>query len=202
MLPRSALVVAGNGVCMGRRGRAEGEEENEEGGSHAESIPTSAPFLGRGSLPRRDWEADPLGRAAMYHRLMPGRTRLLLTGALFALLGPGCAASVPATEMRVRVNAPESDAPQPVEGPFARRLVAQGAVLLDVRSGVEHLLRHLDGSRSIPLEELPTRLEELGDENTAIVVYCLSGARSARAATLLSRAGFTRVYDVGSMFAY
>ena len=121
----------------------------------------------------------------------------------FALLSIGaCGGSVPATEMRLRVATPESDAPQPVDGRLARRLVAQGAVLLDVRSPVEHLIRHIDGSRNIPVDELRRRVDELGGTDTPVVVYCLSGERSGRAARILSEAGFTRVYDVGSMFSY
>ncbi len=114
----------------------------------------------------------------------------------------GCGGSVPATQMRVRVEAPQSDEPQPVDGRLARRLVAQGAVLLDVRSGFEYLVRHIDGSRNIPVDELESRLDELGDRDAPVVVYCLSGNRSGRAAALLTEAGFTRVYDVGSMFSY
>jgi DNA-binding transcriptional ArsR family regulator len=44
-------------------------------------------------------------------------------------------------------------------------------VLLDVRPRMEHLAGHLPGARSIPLEELAGRLEEL-PRDALIVTYC------------------------------
>ncbi|HJL14283.1 MAG TPA: rhodanese-like domain-containing protein [Sandaracinaceae bacterium LLY-WYZ-13_1] len=95
-----------------------------------------------------------------------------------------------------------SDAVERVSGRRARALVDRGAVLVDVRSRLEYLVRHVDGARNIPVAELPRRADELGDPETPIVVYCLSGHRSAEAARILEDAGFERVYDAGSIFAY
>lgn len=79
----------------------------------------------------------------------------------------------------------------------AHRLVAEGATLLDVRSPAEHALRHLPGSRLIPVDELASRVDELPRERP-VVVYCASGRRSAHAAALLTARGFT-VHDLGGM---
>jgi rhodanese-related sulfurtransferase len=51
----------------------------------------------------------------------------------------------------------------------------------------------------VPLDQLPSRLRELGSKEEPIVVYCRSGRRSALAAAILRKAGFTRVTDVGSL---
>lgn len=80
----------------------------------------------------------------------------------------------------------------------ARELVANGALLLDVRSVDEFVAQHIPGARNIPVNELPARMSELGSSARPIVVYCRSGARSALAAQLLRRAGYD-VTDIGSI---
>src|SRR5262249_35329468 len=48
---------------------------------------------------------------------------------------------------------------------------AGGVILLDVRPRQEYEASHLSGARSIPLDELPTRLDEL-PADLLIVTYC------------------------------
>ena len=62
--------------------------------------------------------------------------------------------------------------------------------ILDVRNPEEIAICRIDGSTVIPLSELPGRLGEL-NPNASIVVHCKSGARSAKAITLLHAAGFS-----------
>lgn len=81
----------------------------------------------------------------------------------------------------------------------ARRLVAAGAKLVDVRSPEEFATGHLPGARNIPVDELASRLQEIGPRNQAVVVYCASAGRSASAARLLAGAGFTQVHNLGPM---
>lgn len=74
---------------------------------------------------------------------------------------------------------------------------AQGLLILDVRSPKEHALGRIEGAKLIPLTELQARLPELGSAKEApVLVYCLTGARSAIASTLLHRAGWTKVYNL------
>ncbi len=81
----------------------------------------------------------------------------------------------------------------------ARALVEGGAKLVDVRTPGEHASGHIAGSINVPLQELGNRLAELGDKSKPIVVYCASGMRSASAASMLRRAGFAEVHDLGSV---
>jgi phage shock protein E len=81
-----------------------------------------------------------------------------------------------------------------------RRLVAEGALLLDVRTPAEFASGHVAGATNIPVQELPARLGELRDA-PRVVVYCRSGARSAAAAQMLRSRGHD-VLDVGPMTAY
>lgn len=84
-----------------------------------------------------------------------------------------------------------------VDGAEAQRLVAQGATLLDVRTTGEWEGGHLEGAVLIPIRDLEARLAEI-PRDKAVVVYCASGARSARAAAILSGAGYT-AHDLGGM---
>lgn len=77
------------------------------------------------------------------------------------------------------------------------QLVADGALLLDVRTPAEFSDGHVDGALNIAVQELESRLAEL-DPARPVVVYCRSGSRSAAAARLLRDRGFS-VTDVGAM---
>lgn len=80
-----------------------------------------------------------------------------------------------------------------------QQLVKEGALLVDVRSPQEFSSGHIKGAKNIPVSEVATRLKEFGDTQKPIVVYCRSGARSARAQSTLKGAGFTQVYNLGGM---
>jgi adenylyltransferase/sulfurtransferase len=67
--------------------------------------------------------------------------------------------------------------------------------VLDVREPAEAVICAIPGGRLIPLGELPRRLSEL-DPGREIVVYCRSGARSARAVSLLRERGFPRARNL------
>ena len=87
-----------------------------------------------------------------------------------------------------------------IDGKTARALVKdQKALILDVRTDDEFNARHLDGAVNIPIEDLQTRIAGLTDKKRPIIVYCQSGSRSAKAAQLLTRAGFTQVSDLGGI---
>lgn len=86
-----------------------------------------------------------------------------------------------------------------ISGEEAHRLVADEALLLDVRSPAEFEDGHIEGAVNVPVDELEGRLGDLAPHDRPIVVYCLSGNRSARAAQMLSQAGYSAVHDLGSI---
>jgi phage shock protein E len=90
-------------------------------------------------------------------------------------------------------------ASRPGGGPQARAAVAAGARLVDVRTPEEFAAGHLPNAVNVPVTELEGRLAELGPKEASLVVYCRSGARSARAKRLLESAGFRTVVDLGAM---
>ena len=81
---------------------------------------------------------------------------------------------------------------------FAR---TPGALLLDVRTEEEYAGGHIPGSRNVPLGTLG-RAELPADPETPLFVYCLSGARSRQAASVLWRAGYAHVTDLGGICNY
>lgn len=78
---------------------------------------------------------------------------------------------------------------------LASRLAEDGLHLLDVRDAVEGQISQLPGAQVIPLAQLPARLAEL-DPAQEWVVYCRTGARSARAVELLRNAGYGNVKNL------
>ncbi len=74
------------------------------------------------------------------------------------------------------------------------------SLTLDVRTPEEFSEGHLPGAMLVPYDELPQRAEQvLPDKNRTIFVYCLSGARSKRAANTLEAKGYTHVYEIGGI---
>lgn len=86
-----------------------------------------------------------------------------------------------------------------ISGEEARRMVAGGARLLDVRTSAEFASGSLPNARNIPVAELGNRTRELGGKEKPVVVFCQSGARSATAKRMLTSAGFTTVRNLGPL---
>jgi glyoxylase-like metal-dependent hydrolase (beta-lactamase superfamily II)/rhodanese-related sulfurtransferase len=82
--------------------------------------------------------------------------------------------------------------------PHALAEIAARVQVLDVRESEEfgHGLGHIQGALLIPLGQLEARLGELSRERPVVTV-CRSGARSARAAAMLAKAGFQDVANLG-----
>jgi len=88
-----------------------------------------------------------------------------------------------------------------VEELSRRRDAGEELFLVDVREPHEVQICSI-GGKLIPLGELPRRVHEL-DTAQELVVYCRSGARSARAVAFLQQAGFRRVHNLaGGILAW
>ncbi len=70
----------------------------------------------------------------------------------------------------------------------ARSRMDAGAILVDVREPQEWAAGHVEGARHLPLAQLGQRQREL-PVGRPVITVCRSGARSARAATLLAGQG-------------
>jgi rhodanese-related sulfurtransferase len=71
----------------------------------------------------------------------------------------------------------------------ARKLIEQGAQLVDVRADHEWEAGRIAGATHLPLAELAGRTGEL-DEERPVVLYCRGGTRSSMATDALADAGF------------
>jgi rhodanese-related sulfurtransferase len=81
-----------------------------------------------------------------------------------------------------------------------RALVQQGALLLDVRTPGEFASGHVQGAVNVPVQELEQKWASLKvPQDRPVVIYCRSGARSARAKTMLEAMGQKKVVDIGPM---
>lgn len=81
----------------------------------------------------------------------------------------------------------------------AKQAMKEGAKLIDVRTPAEFAEGHLPGAVNIPVDELASRMQEVGAKSERVVVYCRSGKRSARAKGMLEGAGFAKAFDLGAM---
>ena len=82
----------------------------------------------------------------------------------------------------------------------AREHLANGALVIDVRSPEEFRGGHVPAAINIPLGELrdsmPNRVK---DKNQTLLVHCLSGGRSAIAKQQLKAMGYSNVFNLGSL---
>jgi rhodanese-related sulfurtransferase len=89
-----------------------------------------------------------------------------------------------------------ADAPQgetrEVSREEARKMVEEGAQLVDVRADHEWEAGHIANAKHVPLPELPQRTGEL-DQDRPVVVYCRGGNRSSMATAALTDAGVEAV---------
>lgn len=69
-------------------------------------------------------------------------------------------------------------------------------VLLDVREPWELKLARLDGSRDIPMAQVPERVADLPDDQP-IIVLCHHGARSLQVTQWLRSRGFENAINLG-----
>jgi len=70
-------------------------------------------------------------------------------------------------------------------------------IILDVRTQSEYETGHLDNSISIPVTELENVFTQISFyKNNEIIVYDLSGVKSAQASSILDVNNFTKVYNM------
>ncbi|MEQ8842729.1 MAG: rhodanese-like domain-containing protein [Acidimicrobiales bacterium] len=76
-----------------------------------------------------------------------------------------------------------------------RRRELDDLQLVDIRNPGEFALGSIDGAISIPVGQLPGRIDEL-DADATTVVFCAGGYRSSVGASVLRHAGFADVSDI------
>jgi len=77
-----------------------------------------------------------------------------------------------------------------------KELMANGAIVLDVRSPAEFKDGHIKGALNFPLQNLTTQMNKL-KKDQVIITCCRSGSRSGMANRLLKSNGFQHVHNGG-----
>jgi phage shock protein E len=77
--------------------------------------------------------------------------------------------------------------------------IAEGAIVIDVRTPGEFAGGHYKGAINIPVDLLQKNIAKVGSKDKPVIVYCASGSRSSAAAGILKRSGFTNVFNVGGI---
>lgn len=77
-----------------------------------------------------------------------------------------------------------------------------GVQFIDVRTPGEYKANHRKPFQNIPLSNMSSEIEKL-DKEKEVVVICQSGMRSTKAAKMLKKNGFQKIYNVkGGMSAW
>jgi rhodanese-related sulfurtransferase len=83
----------------------------------------------------------------------------------------------------------------------ARRLVEEGAQLVDVRADHEWEAGRIPGAAHIPLAELNERTGEIAQDRP-VVLYCRGGTRSSMATDALAAAGYDAAKLTGGIVGW
>ena len=70
------------------------------------------------------------------------------------------------------------------------------AVLIDVRSIQEYNEGHLDGAICVPVYDITKISKIVKDRDNIIILYCLNGIRSRKAAKVLKDLCYPNVYSI------
>jgi rhodanese-related sulfurtransferase len=84
----------------------------------------------------------------------------------------------------------------PLSEEQARKLLAEGAAVIDVRSPGEFAEKHLSMALNFPVETLAENLDKLPEG--VLLLHCKSGMRSNMALNLLKKNGRQEVHNLGS----
>ena len=117
--------------------------------------------------------------------------KILLMLICILLLTSGCENKKEETIKPGKINCSEKD----------KILGYDNVVLIDVRTKEEYDEKHLDKAINIPYENIVEEIKKLDNINndTHIIVYCKSGARSTNAYNSLIDAGYKNIYNLGAM---
>lgn len=72
-----------------------------------------------------------------------------------------------------------------------------GPLLIDCRTAQEHATARIDGAILVPMNDIPSRQDALGEDlDRRIVVHCHHGQRSLRVVAYLRQQGFSNVWSL------
>jgi len=72
---------------------------------------------------------------------------------------------------------------------YLKELIANGAVIVDVRTPAEFSSGHIKNSINIPLQTISQKISTIKQKKKPVIAVCQSGGRSSMAVTALKQAG-------------
>jgi rhodanese-related sulfurtransferase len=111
----------------------------------------------------------------------------------FLAIGAAAAAlAVAVYELRERTQAFAG-----LSAPQAVRLMNQGAIVLDLRTKAAYDAGHIGDARNVPAADLQAQAESLKKwRDKSVITYCDSGVSGASSARVLTKLGFTKVFNL------
>lgn len=70
-----------------------------------------------------------------------------------------------------------------------KEFLAEGAIIVDVRTPQEYNEGHVKNSMNIPVHQIEARVSLLQKKNKPVILCCKSGGRAGRAKTILQKNG-------------
>lgn len=128
------------------------------------------------------------------------RTHALVIGLALA----ACSKSEPTSQTQAPASAPATSTSRRKDPELARKLIAEGAAVIDVRSPDEFASGHVPTATNIPVDQVASRIADVEslvhhDKTKPVVVYCGTGNRAGKAKAQLETAGFTQVVNGGGL---
>ncbi len=80
-----------------------------------------------------------------------------------------------------------------------KKFMANGAVIIDVRTVGEFKDGHIKNSKNIPLHEIASKIDAIKKLNKPVIVCCRSGMRSGQANMILKNNGLESINGGGWM---
>lgn len=78
-----------------------------------------------------------------------------------------------------------------------KQKLEEGAVVIDVRTPGEFASGHVKGSQNIPLNQIPSKIDQIKKMDKVVITCCASGMRSGTAKSMLKSKGI-ETYNGGS----
>ena len=72
----------------------------------------------------------------------------------------------------------------------------EGAALIDVRTAEDFAKGSIPQAKHLPLETLQASPENAGKKDKPIILMCQSGVDATKAAHILRKAGFTKIFSL------
>jgi rhodanese-related sulfurtransferase len=83
----------------------------------------------------------------------------------------------------------------------AKKTIASGSQIIDVRTDVEFDAGHIPGARHIPMADLQREAADLAQDQR-VIIYCRSGNRSGPAAEAFAASGWDAQSIEGGLIAW